>query len=240
MMQTWGHGGGFCAHATVQIDADDNIGRERLFRYCARPIFASERLDWQKTGEQLCYRLTKPGPEGRSEVFLSPAEFLDRIAALVPPPRRHRHRYFGVLAPNSPWREAVTAKAGLPIEAEVQAEPLTPTTAPTEPDQAPHPARYLWAVLLARIYEAFPLTPDQVRGRLCTHCGGPMRIIAFVTTADPINRILDHIGEPVTPPTPYPARAPPVVQVELDQSIPDAWLDAPPIPEFEFDQTVSW
>jgi hypothetical protein len=29
-------------------------------------------------------------------------------AALVPPPRTHRHRYFGVLAVNSPFRAAVT------------------------------------------------------------------------------------------------------------------------------------
>ncbi len=36
---------------------------------------------------------------------------VDRIAALVPPPRTHRHRYFGVLAPNSPLRAAVTALA---------------------------------------------------------------------------------------------------------------------------------
>jgi len=66
-----------------------------------------------------------------------------------------------------------------------------------------------------------------------------MRIIAFVTTADPINRILDHIGEPVTPPTPYPARAPPIEAAEINQSIPDAWLEPPSVPEFEFDQTVS-
>ncbi|MDP1346729.1 transposase, partial [Klebsiella pneumoniae] len=38
-------------------------------------------------------------------------ELIDRIAALVPPPRTHRHRYFGVLAPNSPLRAAVTALA---------------------------------------------------------------------------------------------------------------------------------
>ena len=34
---------------------------------------------------------------------LSVSEFLDQVAALIPPPRKHRHRYFGVLAPNSPW-----------------------------------------------------------------------------------------------------------------------------------------
>jgi hypothetical protein len=37
--------------------------------------------------------------------------FLHRLATLVPPPRIHRHRYFGVLAPNSPLRAAVTALA---------------------------------------------------------------------------------------------------------------------------------
>ncbi|TVR59834.1 MAG: hypothetical protein EA420_15280 [Candidatus Competibacteraceae bacterium] len=26
-----------------------------------------------------------------------------KIGALVPPPRQHRHRYYGVLAPNSGW-----------------------------------------------------------------------------------------------------------------------------------------
>jgi SCO1/SenC family protein len=35
----------------------------------------------------------------------------NRLPALVPPPRIHRHRYFGVLAPNSPLRTAVTTLA---------------------------------------------------------------------------------------------------------------------------------
>jgi hypothetical protein len=45
------------------------------------------------------------------ELILTPLELIDRIAALVPRPRTHRHRYFGVLAPNSPLRTAVTAMA---------------------------------------------------------------------------------------------------------------------------------
>ena len=45
------------------------------------------------------------------ELQLSASEFLDRVAALIPPPRKHRQRYFGVLAPNSPWRALVTAQA---------------------------------------------------------------------------------------------------------------------------------
>jgi hypothetical protein len=41
--------------------------------------------------------------------LLTPLELIDTIAALLPPPRKHRLRYFGVFAPNSPLREFVTA-----------------------------------------------------------------------------------------------------------------------------------
>jgi len=52
---------------------------------------------------------TRPGANGIVE--LSPFEFLDRLADLVPPPRKHRHRYHGVFAPNPTRRRAVTALA---------------------------------------------------------------------------------------------------------------------------------
>ena len=38
------------------------------------------------------------------ELVLTPLELIDRIAQRMPPPRTHRHRYYGVLAPNSPLR----------------------------------------------------------------------------------------------------------------------------------------
>ena len=41
---------------------------------------------------------TRPGANGVVE--LTPFEFLDRLADLVPPPQKHRHRYHGVFAPN--------------------------------------------------------------------------------------------------------------------------------------------
>jgi hypothetical protein len=42
--------------------------------------------------------------------MLTPLELIERLAALIPPPRRHRHRYYGVLAPNAPLRSAVTPR----------------------------------------------------------------------------------------------------------------------------------
>lgn len=38
--------------------------------------------------------------------MLTPLELIDCLAALIPPPCRHRHRYYGVLAPNAPPRMA--------------------------------------------------------------------------------------------------------------------------------------
>jgi hypothetical protein len=56
-------------------------------------------------------------------------------------------------------------------------------------------------MLLARVYDAFPLT--------CSRCGAGMRMIAFISEASTVQRILDHIGEPSTPSRIAPARGPP-------------------------------
>lgn len=49
------------------------------------------------------HSIAKPGGDKRGsradDLTLTPLELIDRIAALVPPPRTHWHRYFGVLAP---------------------------------------------------------------------------------------------------------------------------------------------
>ncbi len=106
----------------MRVAAQDRAGRERLLRYCARPMFAGERLVWAGGGTQVRYRLQWAALKGHRpeqqqqqrtiELRLSASEFLDRVAALIPPPRKHPHRYFGVLALNSPWRALVVAQAG--------------------------------------------------------------------------------------------------------------------------------
>lgn len=73
-----------------------------------------QRLAWASTGERVVYALPKPGPLGQTVLALAPLEFLDRLAALVPPARHHRHRYHGVLAPNAPLRVAVPLAQGSP------------------------------------------------------------------------------------------------------------------------------
>ena len=43
---------------------------------------------------------------------------------------------------------------------------------------------------------------------VCTRCGSVMEIIAFITEKEIIEKILDHIGEPSSPPQSTP-RSPP-------------------------------
>ncbi len=117
-----------------------------------------------------------------------------------------------------------------------QASPPTPE--PATPKRSN--AHYLWAVLIARIYEVLPL--------LCPKCGGQMRLIAFITEATQIRKILDHIGVDPEPPRISPARGPPLWDDCSDaqsddgaQIEPADWdLAAQPAPNFELDQRISW
>ena len=89
----------------------------------------------------------------------------------------HRHRYHGVLAPNAKLRSAVVAigRPGVRVPELELASPV-PVLQPSgndEPSRPANPARIRWAVLLARIYGVLPL--------LCPACGGPMRVLAFLT-----------------------------------------------------------
>jgi hypothetical protein len=111
-MLQWSHAGGFSVDASVLIEARDRRGLERLLRYCARPVLALERLHWcDERHERLVYHLPKVQPDGHTTLPLTPLALIDCLAQLLAPPRKHRHRYCGVFAPNAPLRAAVAALA---------------------------------------------------------------------------------------------------------------------------------
>jgi putative transposase len=100
---------GFNVHASVAIAADDDVGRERLLRYGARPPLALDRLR-RLPGDRIAYRI-KNLRDGRAKHrVMNPLEFLARLAALVPPPRYPLLRFHGVLGPRSPWRREVVPR----------------------------------------------------------------------------------------------------------------------------------
>ncbi len=135
-----------------------------------------------------------------------------------------------MLAPNAPLRAAATA-----FGRELADAPGEPTAVgsprPAPAPNARSPARYLWVMLLARLFESLPL--------ICPNCGADMRLIAFITEAAPVERILTHIGEPPRPPPITPARGPPAWD-DAPEPVADWDLLKQPEPDFEFDQRVSW
>jgi len=97
----------------------------------------------------------------------------DRLADLVPPPRKHRHRYHGVFAPNHKLRRTVTALAignvGKLRDAAAggHADDGSVTGGRCDAHQKPRShdtSRIAWAKLMARVGEEFPLE--------CPNCGG--------------------------------------------------------------------
>jgi hypothetical protein len=135
-----------------------------------------------------------------------------------------------VLAPNSPLR-ATAVVLGRDLTDEPSASVELPASSPAPAPNARSPARYLWVMLLARLFESLPL--------VCPNCGADMRIIAFITEAAPVEQILTHIGEPPRPPPISPARGPPAWD-ETPERMPDWELLQQPEPDFAFDERVSW
>ncbi len=239
-MLSWQGSGGFSIDASVRIEGDDRAGLERLVRYCARPPFALERLhalagvaSLASPDARLHYRFPKPTPDGRTEIVLSPLQLLERLVAFVPPPRMHRHRYHGVLAPHAGLRAAVVAIGRSPAEMPCPADGGTPHPVPSDLDDPPRlasPARIRWAVLLTRIYEVLPL--------LCPACGGSMKVLAFITDPPVLSAILLHLDLPNKPPPLAPARGPPQRDFMLDQTSSFDPAGPEPVPDFQFDQSL--
>lgn len=140
----------------------------------------------------------------------------------------------------------MTALAGETVAAQTPPA-AAPTPAPSSPSAPPErveepihrrAARYAWALLLARIYEVFPL--------LCPKCGAQMQIIAFITEALSVRQILAHLGEPTSPPRMAPARGPPLWEMpdaepgKRDPRASQFDPQAQPAPDYEFDQRIAW
>ena len=127
-----------------------------------------------------------------THLLLSPLELIEKLAALVPPPRLNLIRYHGVLAPNASARNQIVPA---PL---VEATSIEPTAAVSAQARA---HRRTWAALLARIFD--------IDGTLCPSCGGSMRLIAALTDEMSIRHYLTGVGPPAVLQPIAPARPPP-------------------------------
>ena len=114
--------------------------------------------------------LKRPLRTGQTELVFSPEEFLRRLAALTPPPRKNLTRYHGVFAPNNHCRSRLApGRGGGGGDPEQWAE---------EPTVSEWRAKMTWAQRLQRVF-GIDVEP-------CPSCGGPVRIIACIEDPDVI------------------------------------------------------
>jgi hypothetical protein len=179
---------GFNLHGATRVAANDKQGRLTLCKYILRPPLANDRLKILDD-ETVRIDFKKPWSDGTACVDLAPLALIARLAALVPPPKRHTVRYFGVLSSHATSRSDVVP------------EPTEPAPAPTEQDKPKNTSRYIsWSELLRRTFGI------EI---LCTKCKSQLRLIALIKTEDLAKKILTAMHLPVDSPQLRPARPPP-------------------------------
>jgi hypothetical protein len=182
---------GFSLHTAVRVEAHDRRRLEQLCRYITRPALSDERVQLNAAG-QVELKLKTPWRDGTTHLVMSPLEFMQRLAALVPRPRLHLIRFHGVLAPNAKLR-ALVVPQGPPAHAQAPAESAAAAECEVETAQA-RPHRIGWARLLKRVFD--------IDMQHCPNCvGGELKIIAAILERPVIEKILTHLGlDPQPPP----------------------------------------
>ena len=180
---------GFSLHANVQIRQDERKALEKLVRYTARAPIALERMSETPEGKIL-YALKTPYSDGTTHILFDRMELVEKVIALIPPPRANLLRYHGVLAANSKIRRQIIPEIQEKKEGETS------------------PNKKKWAELLKRSFAI-----DILK---CSACGGKMRVIATIKDPAVIRKILGHLDLPFGAPKRMPPRAPP--QMEMDTS----------------------
>jgi hypothetical protein len=202
---------GFSVHAGVRVPARDRLRLERLCRYAGRPPLATERLSLLPDG-RLLYRLKRRRRDGTTHVIYEPLELMERLAALVHPPRFNITRYYGMFAPAANLRPRVIPEAeasSSPRHAGCQSGVEAPASDPgkTKKKRGCQPRNCPWATLMSRVLELDVLA--------CPRCGGRMRIVAAINPPDAIRRILACLG--------LPTRAPPIAPAVSDPDTAYTW-----------------
>lgn len=184
---------GFSLHAAVSAWSTNKARLEQLVRYTARPAVSEERLSESANGD-IHYRLKTPWSDGTTGVVFSPLEFLEKLSALIPPPRIHLTRFHGILAPHSKFRKLVVPQIVKEKIEEDGGEEKSLEVQDSDADNSAKQKRISWAKLLSRV---FALDMNN-----CDYCGGDMRAISAVIKQEIVVKILTHLG--------LPARAPPI------------------------------
>ena len=197
---------GFTIHCNRYIGPQERSKLEELLAYGARGSFANERLTLADPGNptgDLLYSLKRVWSDGTEAIKISPAELIEKLVSLIPPPYVHASRYFGVLASHSQWRRKIVLrpeiKKGFTASLDGQG-----------------PQKMTWSKLLKRVFK-IDLTQ-------CKACGGKLDPDNCEIVTDPslAAAILTCLGLNALPPQRGPPRRQQgLFDPDIDQSHPD-------------------
>ena len=137
-------------------------------KYMIRPVLSLERLAFLEREAKVIYRYGQNGVEQETMDYL---EFIARVTSHIPDKGQVTVRYYGLYA-NA--HRGKVRKAGV--------SPFVLRMA--EEDLKPVPSKG-WAAMIRKVYEVDPM--------LCSKCGGLMKVVAFITDYQAVDRIIDHL-----------------------------------------------
>ena len=152
---SWRHSG-FNVHS--QVRTTSKAEAERVGKYMIRPVLSLERLAFLEGESQVGYRWGRQAAEQEAMDYL---EFTARVTSHIPDKGQDMVRYYGLYA------NAHRGKVR-------KAKPVPLTLMEDEPRRLPSKG---WAEMIRKVYEVEPL--------LCSHCGGRMKVIAFLFIGGP-------------------------------------------------------
>ena len=187
---------GFSLHCATAVKTSDRKGLERLVSYMARGPLANERVTLTGHGK-VKLKLKTNYSDGTSHLLFTKSEFIERLAALIPPPRTHLVRWSGFFAPKSPLRKLITLKPK--IKKGFQFKPCSHDSKEGEDGSKEKSlSRSSWARVLERVFKI-----DVAK---CDRCDGTLKPVAAVTCPDGIRSYLTHMDLDPDPPVRDPPR----------------------------------
>ena len=195
MLLSWKHSG-FSVDNSVRVAGADHKARVSLAQYIARAPFSLEKLRYDELAGKALYHSTYYPYLGENLKVWDALDFLALATSFIPPQGVRLIRYFGLYSSRSrckwPLWQHVAAHAPLGWKRTYEqdstnSKPEPPTR--TLPESA---SRSAWARLIAQVYEVNPL--------LCPRCASEMRVLAVITDAAEVKKILRHLIKIACPP----------------------------------------
>jgi hypothetical protein len=179
------NGYGFDVDASVRVPAHERQRLEGLLRYMLRPPLSKSRLTRLEDGRYRV-KLKKSWSDGTTHIILDGVELIGRLAALIPPPRAHLTRYYGVFAPRARLRRAIIPKP----EPEIRecSSPPSPPAGTLAAGEKRRQRRLSWAALLRRVFAI-----DVLK---CDRCGSRMQRVEWCLRPERIKAVLETTGPP--------------------------------------------